>query len=137
MNRHRVLITSSFVVLGLSGCVTAENDARDAYTKTSLSGQEIFIYHDTEVNPDCSNAGMPVVKAVAGPSHGSVRIIQSKVYPNFSRDNMRYKCNAKAVDGIKVLYTSDKGFKGRDKVTISGHTSTGNAHLTTVDIKVE
>lgn len=105
--------------------------------KTALSGKEISIYDGANVNPDCSNAGLVSMQAVSGPSHGKISIINAKTFPHFTRNNIRFKCNSRKVDGMKVLYRSVPGFKGQDRVVLSTHTYDGGSYGATINIKVE
>ncbi|MFA6032367.1 MAG: hypothetical protein WC889_05660 [Myxococcota bacterium] len=105
--------------------------------KTALSGQKIEVYDGASVNPDCSNAGTANFKAVSGPSHGTISIINAKTFPHFSKNNIRWKCNFVKVEGIKVLYRSVPGFKGKDHVVLSIHTYDGRSYNPTIDVTVE
>jgi hypothetical protein len=134
---RRTGVTAVFALLGLAGWVTAASSGPLNYQKTALSGQEIYIFMDSNLNADCSSAGRDIVKAVAGPNHGTVRLVGGKVYPHYSKGNDRYKCKLRKDDGIKGFYRSKPGYKGHDQITFSIHTYTGNVHSATVNINVE
>ncbi|TPM28278.1 hypothetical protein [Mesorhizobium sp. B2-3-4] len=126
------LITVLAVLAGAAWPAAAES-----YGKSALSGQEIYIFRDVSLNADCSSAGANDVRIIAGPSHGKVRLVHAKIYTGFAKSNERWKCNAHKVDGIKGLYRSNPGYKGRDQVTFSVHTYMGNAHQAVVSIDVQ
>jgi len=122
-------------LLGLTVCPAAAGSS--SYEKTALSGQEIYIFKGANLNPDCSSVGRDDVRAIAGPSHGKVRLVHEKIYPSYSKGNDHYKCNSRKVDGVMALYRSSSGFKGADQVTIAVHTVTGNSYKFFIKIKVE
>ncbi|MBZ9743553.1 MULTISPECIES: hypothetical protein [unclassified Mesorhizobium] len=128
--------TSLVTALAILGCA-AWPAAASSYEKSALSGQEIYIFRNVSLNADCSSAGANDVRIIAGPSHGTVRLVHAKIYAGFAKSNDRWKCNAHKVDGIKGLYRSKPGYKGRDQVTFSVHTYMGDAHQAVVSINVE
>ena len=135
-HRMACIITMTAMV-GFTGHAMAGSNRPQTYEKTALSGQEIYIFQDANLNPDCTSAGMDDVHATSGPSHGSIRIVDGKVYPNFAKNSDRYKCNLQSDDGVQAFYKSTPGFKGQDQVNLSIHTFTGNAHSVVVNINVE
>lgn len=124
-------------LFGFTGYAMAGSSRPVTYEKTALSGQEIYIFQDANLNPDCTSAGLDDVQATSGPSHGSVRIVDGKVYPNFPKTSDRYKCNQQSDDGVQAFYKSAPGFKGQDQVNLSIHSFTGNARSVVVNITVE
>jgi hypothetical protein len=134
---YRVTAVGIALVLGLGAVRAAAWGNTKTLERTALSGKEIDIYEGSSVNPDCSNAGPVDLKAVSGPTHGKISIINAKTFPHFAKSNIRWKCNFRKVDGIKVLYRSKPGFKGEDKVALSVHTYEGASYSITIDVKVE
>ncbi|QPC91861.1 hypothetical protein [Mesorhizobium sp. INR15] len=130
-------VMTVLALLGITAGAMAASNRPTTYEKTALSGQEIYIFLDTNLNPDCTSAGMDDVKAISGPNHGSIRIVDGKVYPNYPKGSDRYKCNSQSDDGIQAFYKSAPGFKGQDQVSLSIHTFTGNARDVVVTINVE
>lgn len=127
----------ALVFLGLGAAPAAALGNSKTYEKTTLSGKEIFIYGGSTLNPDCSRAGKDDVRAVSGPSHGKVSIVDAKTYAHYAKGDARAKCNSRKVDGIKVLYRSKPGFKGQDQVVLSVHTYFGEAYRAVININVE
>lgn len=124
-------------LLGFSVYPAAAYTHSFSYEKTALSGHEIFLYGGSTLNPDCSKAGRDDVRAISGPSHGRLMIVNGKTYAHYSKKDARVKCDAHKVDGIKVMYRSTPGFKGRDEVILSLHTYYGYASKTVISINVE
>ena len=137
MTRRMACIITMTAMVGFTDYAMAGSSRPITYEKTALSGQEIYIFQDANLNPDCTSAGLDDVQATAGPSHGSVRIVDGKVYPNFPKDSERYKCNLQSDDGVQAFYKSAPGFKGQDQVSLSIHTFSGNARSVVVNVTVE
>ena len=129
-------VMTMFVLLGLTVSPAMAGMTR-TYEKTTLAGQEIFLFGGSTLNPDCSKAGKDDLRATSGPSHGRLRIVYGKTYSHYSKKDQRSSCNSRKVDGIKVLYRSNPGFKGWDKVTLAVHTYFGRASNAVINIKVE
>ena len=127
----------ALVFVGLGAGQAAAWGNSKTLTRTALSGKQINVYDGASVNPDCSNAGPVDLKAVSGPSHGKISIVNAKTFPHFTKSNIRWKCNFRKVDGIKVLYRSKPGFKGEDEVALSVHTYEGASYSITINVKVE
>ncbi|MER9166202.1 hypothetical protein NKI12_02285 [Mesorhizobium australicum] len=135
---HRVTaVVIAFVFVGLSAGQAAAWGNSKTLKRTALSGKEISVYDGASVNPDCSNAGPVDLKAVSGPSHGKISIVNAKTFPHFTKSNIRWKCDFRKVDGIKVLYRSQPGFKGQDQIDLSVHTYDGVSYSVTINLKVE
>lgn len=137
MNYRATGVMTVLALLGFSPSPAAAYTRTSSYEKSALSGQEIFLFGGSTLNPDCSKAGRDDLRATSGPSHGKLTIVNGKTYAHFSKTDARAKCNSHKVDGIKVLYRSSPGFKGRDQVTLSLHTFLGYASKTVININVE
>ncbi|RWF40463.1 MAG: hypothetical protein EOS46_29500 [Mesorhizobium sp.] len=137
MIRRTTGIMTVLALLGFSVCPAAAYTHSFSYEKTALSGQEIFLYGGSTLNPDCSKAGKDDLRAISGPSHGKLMIMNGKTYAHYAKKDARAKCDSRKVDGIKVVYRSAPGFKGRDEVTLSLHTYYGYASRTVIRINVE
>jgi hypothetical protein len=70
-------------------------------------------------NPDCSPMdGSIEVRTTREPEHGAVEIVPSDNFPNFARDNIRFKCNEKRIRGVSVKYKSSEGHIGPDEFEV-------------------
>lgn len=138
MRRRMTGVMTMAAMLGFAGYAAAAASAPPmTYQKTALSEQEIFIFQDANVNPDCTVAGVDVVRTASGPSHGTLRIVDGKFFPNFPKTSERYKCNSQSSDGVRAFYKSAPDFKGQDQVSLIVHTFTGNVRNVVVNITVE
>lgn len=124
-------------LFGFTGYAMAGSPAPLIFEKTALSEQEIYIFQDANLNPDCTTAGIDIVQTASGPSHGSIRIVDGKFFPSFPKTSERYKCNSQSGDGVRAFYKSAPGFKGQDQVNLTVHTFTGNIRTVTVNITVQ
>jgi hypothetical protein len=75
----------------------------------------VIVYQTTSINPDCTPAGIPEVRAVSGPENGKIEFQRMPVLPNVTKKS---KCYSIKVPGIKGVYTPNAGFVGTDKVRI-------------------
>ena len=122
----------ALMALTLSGTAS---EAGYAY-KVAAAGKPLQLYWATSVNPDCSSAGAVTMKVVQSPSHGRVTISRTGVFPSFSAMNVRQRCNARRVAGVKAFYTSQRGYQGPDRVAIDVIFPTGRYERHDVSITV-
>jgi hypothetical protein len=90
-----------------------------------------------EVNPDCTIAGESVVRVVAEPSHGALRIHKEQGFTSYPDDNPRHVCNDQRVAGVSVYYTSKRGYVGPDTVTLDYVFSNGGEQSDDFALTVE
>jgi hypothetical protein len=88
------------------------------------------------VRPDCGNLGYPEVNVLKTPGHGTAAVEKGEVYPNFSKDNVRYECNKNKVASTQVFYESYAGFHGRDSFTVQVRFVNSSLRLITYNIDV-
>lgn len=86
--------------------------------KVAASGQQLLLYQAASANPDCTSTGNVVVRVAAQPEHGRVSVVRSGVFPTFSMTNPRHHCNSRRVPGVKVFYTSRRGYTGPDAAAL-------------------
>ena len=142
MLRFRVsTLTIAAVAIAVGGCTvnvppsppmapTAQNNAQTAQGGTMLqaagvSGIPLQVYFGTAINPDCSSMGDIVFSVKVPPAHGKVVFQRAAQFPNFTKDNQRYKCNEQRLPGTAVIYTSDKDYSGDDQFTVNLVTPVG------------
>lgn len=130
-------VMTALALLALTASPAAAVTRSSNFEKTALSGQEIYLYGGSTLDPDCSSEGRDSLRAISGPSHGNIRIVRGKVFAHYSKKDERAKCNSRKVDGLKAFYRSKPGFKGWDHVTLSVHTYMGESFKATADIHVE
>jgi TonB family protein len=88
------------------------------HTRYSPSGESRTVWFVHGANPDCSPWGPIEIKMTKKPEQGTVEIVPAKGFPNFTTDNIRFKCNALKAAGFNVNYKSSKGYTGADDFTI-------------------
>jgi hypothetical protein len=85
-----------------------------------------FFQYPPSMNPDCSIIGTVVVRILKPPKNGQLRVEEGSVYPNFPPENVRSKCNATAVTGVRISYEAPANFKGRETAEIEAIYPTGS-----------
>ena len=58
------------------------------------------------VNPDCSPSGDINIRVTKQPEHGTAETAAATSFPNFERENIRYRCNQHEVRGQQLNYKS-------------------------------
>ena len=58
------------------------------------------------LNPDCSASGDVNIRVTKQPEQGTAEIAATTLFPNFEKENIRYKCNQHKVRGQQVNYKS-------------------------------
>jgi len=61
------------------------------------------------VEPDCTIVDLPVVRVIDAPTNGNVTISSDTGFPAFARDNLRFECNKKRLEGTALIYEPAKG----------------------------
>ncbi len=98
---------------------------RPPIAKGAESGKKQLFDTVSALNPDCTNAGEPVVTVVKPPVNGQITVEKGEAFPNFPKDNVRSACNTQKVPATLIYYTSNPGFTGIDSATIEILTPTG------------
>src|SRR6516162_2615030 len=55
------------------------------------------------VNPDCSASGDINIRITKQPEHGTAETAAATSFPNFERENIRYRCNQHEVRGQQLI----------------------------------
>lgn len=108
---HRVVIVAMSLLLPCAG-------ARAQASRVALSGATIELSQIAMVNPDCSNAGRPVIRVTQQPEYGRLIISNASVFPYFRPINPRSDCNWRRVPGVIIKYVSQRGYTGSDSVRL-------------------
>src|SRR5262249_16174102 len=66
------------------------------WTRVVASGTNQRIGFFYAVNPDCSASGDINIRVTKQPEHGTAEIAAASSFPNFERENIRYRCNQSA-----------------------------------------
>jgi hypothetical protein len=105
---------AALILAGHAGDASAES-----YKLTAISGRELHVVFVAELNPDCTLAGESVVRVVASPSHGALRVRKEQGFASYADDNPRHVCNDRRVSGVSVYYTPERSYVGPDKMTLN------------------
>jgi hypothetical protein len=70
------------------------------------------------LNPDCSASGDVNIRVTKQPEHGTAETSAATLFPNFEKENIRYKCNQHKVRGQQVNYKSAERYVGSDEVEL-------------------
>jgi hypothetical protein len=85
-----------------------------AFSKTVAAGTTMRLDFASNVNPDCTSAGLTTIRVTQQPVHGGTRVEQTRDFPRFPPINARFACNKTKVPGMALLYTPASGFTGSD-----------------------
>jgi hypothetical protein len=104
------------LIAGLTA-IPADTNAADIIRAVPAGTKNREIGHWYSVHPDCSSAGLPVIRITGSPAHGAVSLRSGSDFPNFPASNPRYRCNLRRVPSTQILYTPQPGFTGSDYLT--------------------
>jgi len=88
------------------------------WTRVVASGANQRIGFFYAVNPDCSASGDINIRVTKQPEHGTAEIAAATSFPNFERENIRYRCNQNKVSGRQVNYKSAEKYIGSDTLDL-------------------
>ena len=88
------------------------------WTRIVASGTNQRIGFFYAVNPDCSASGDINIRVTKQPEHGAVETTAATDFPNFERENIRYRCNQQKVRGQQVNYKSTEKYTGSDTLEL-------------------
>ncbi len=134
--RFGIRLEVRIVLAALSLLLSTMTAHAEYLSKTALSGASINIYHAYSVNPDCSSAGQMVVRVTNPPQHGRIVVKNAQVFPFFPEFNPRSVCNRRRVPGVRVFYSSDRGYTGSDAAAIEIFSPSGQTHDVSYSISV-
>ena len=86
-------------------------------TRVVTSGTNQRIYFFYAVHPDCSSGDINI-RVTKQPEHGTVETMAATNFPNFERENIRYRCNKHKVRGQQVNYKSTEKYVGSDTLEL-------------------
>src|SRR5262249_55905974 len=88
------------------------------WTRIVASGTNQRIGFFYAVNPDCSASGDVNIRVTKQPEHGAAETAAATDFPNFERENIRYRCNRHKVRGQQVNYKSAEKYIGSDTLEL-------------------
>jgi hypothetical protein len=135
MKSTTIIILST---LALAGCQASGGGATRVFNvnKVASPTNPIKLDFAASLNPDCSSIGPIEVRVITQPTLGQVQISRAQDYPRFTSNNQRYRCNARAVPGVRTMYTPRGGAIGQDTIVTETFFPSGNSHRTTFNVTV-
>jgi hypothetical protein len=89
------------------------------FTRYVASGKKVTLDFVYALNPDCSPVdGSIEVRTTTEPENGTVEFSSGSRFPNFTKTNVRFKCNEKRTNGTLLNYKSKAGYTGTDRFEI-------------------
>ena len=87
-------------------------------TRVVPSGANQSIGFYTSLNPDCTSRGTVDIRITKQPKHGALNIAAATGFPNYPKENIRYKCNQHRVKGMQINYKSVVKYSGDDALEL-------------------
>jgi hypothetical protein len=96
----------------------SDRSSEDDWTRVVASGTNQRIGFFYALNPDCTASGNVNVRVTKQPEHGTTEITPAILFPNFRKENIRYKCNQHKVKGMQINYKSAEKYTGDDALEL-------------------
>jgi hypothetical protein len=106
------------------------------YTRRVPAGKQLALEDVAFLNIDCTVAEDAEVMITKEPQHGVATIDSSERFPNFAKDNPRYKCNERKVKSRRLNYKPAVGYVGDDQFEVQEWYANGMVTEYTYHIKV-
>lgn len=90
----------------------------------------------TNLDADCKWLGISPADVTEPPRRGKLFVMRSVDYPQFTRENERYKCRFKKYPSERLYYQSEPGYTGPDHFQIKNIMPTGDTNLADFDVTV-
>ena len=101
-----------------SSAFAQEGLEKRQWTRVVASGKNQRIGFFTALTPDCTSSSEVEVRVTKQPEHGTVETSPTTYYPNYPKENIRFKCNEHKVRGIQVNHKSAEKYVGDDKLDL-------------------
>jgi hypothetical protein len=108
-----------------------------ALDKVVLAGERTRLNYWYALENDCTSLGKTIVRILRGPKNGKVEVDVGPGFPDYQKDNTRFKCNEKSVDVTRLWYTSNGDFKGRDVIELEVIYPTGGYRKSKIAVTVK
>ena len=92
-----------------------EGQDSQTFNRVIASGAKQRIGFYVSLNPDCTATGDVTVRVTKQPEHGTVDTVATTGYANYSKENIRSKCNQHKVKGMLVNYKAAEKYTGNDE----------------------
>jgi hypothetical protein len=88
------------------------------FTRYVASGANQRIGFFYALHPDCTASGDVNIRVTKQPEHGTTELTGATLYPNFAKENIRYKCNQHKVRGQQLNYKPAEKYTGSDTLEL-------------------
>lgn len=102
----------------------------------AVAGQEIFLRHGMSLERDCTPLRPIRVVVTKPPKGGTVTSREIQSFPNYERENVRFKCNSERHAAMAAYYTANDTFKGTDHFSFAVIYYDGEARFYDVEMVV-
>ena len=108
------------LALGLlsSSAFAQEGLQKKEWTRVVPSEANQRIGFFSGLNPDCTIMGDLRIRVTKNPEHGTVEQVPTMHFPQYSKENIRAKCNQLKVKGIQINYKSAAKYVGSDELEL-------------------
>lgn len=108
-------------ILSITGCLLASAACAQAQKVErmklhAVGDQEILLRRGYSVDNNCVPLLPTKIAIITAPKNGTITERPVNGFPSYDKDNSRFKCNEKRVEGVGAFYKAKPGFKGVDKV---------------------
>lgn len=117
-----------FAAVLLTAAATLASPAHSQQLRavSMLSGNETIVLRPHSLKADCTAGRLPDVRVVDAPQNGNVRFDKATITINAPAGTPRAKCNGKEVDAIGVVYRSNDGYVGLERIVLKADFHNGN-----------
>ena len=115
--KNLLLTVLAFGLLSPSAFAEGGLDKKQ-FTRVVPSGTNQRIMFFYALNPDCTASGNVNVRVTKQPEHGTVEIPTANKFPNYPKEDIRYKCNEHKVKGMQTNYKSAEKYVGDDALDL-------------------
>lgn len=101
-------------LLLVTGCNTVSGSIDPAISER---GQPTSLLDLAWAHRDCTGAGLSTIRVIEDPRHGTIRV--KEIAGSWTmHPSARFDCSSKRLSGVSVVYTPEKGFRGRDAASL-------------------
>ena len=118
----RVLIAAAV----LAAAFTTSAHSQQLRAISMLSGNETIVLRPHFLKPDCTAGVLPDVRVVSAPQNGSIRFEKTTTTIDVPANAPRAKCNGKEIEAVGVVYKSNDGFTGVERIVMKADFHNGN-----------
>jgi hypothetical protein len=132
----RLLLAGCAFGLLLPSAFSQEGLEKKQFTRVVASGAKTRIGFFYALHPDCTASGDVTLRVTKQTEHGTGETIATTNYPNYPKENIRFKCNEHKVRGMQISYKPAEKYVGDDILDLLVLFPAGTAWEVHYDISV-